>query len=138
MDMASAFASLNWFAVIVATVATFVLGYFWYSPMLFGKAWMEVTGMTPEKGKQANMGALFGGAFLFTLISAINLGMFLGPKSDLSFGIAAGAAVGIGWIATAIGVTYLFEQRPRKQWYINSGYWVVAYVMMGAIIGAWH
>ena len=99
---------------------------------------MEVSGMTPEKGKQANMAALFGGAFLLTLISAINLGMFLGPKSDVSFGIAAGASVGIGWVATAIGVTYLFEQRPRMQWLINSGYWFAAYIMMGAILGAWH
>ena len=137
MDMAVAFSGLNWWAIIVATVSTFVLGWLWYSPILFGNAWMKVTGLTEESIKQANMAKVFGGAFALTLIASINLGMFLGPKSDLAFGIAAGAATGIGWIVPAFGVVYLFEQRPTKQWFINGGYWVVAFIMMGAILGAW-
>jgi hypothetical protein len=37
----------------------------------------------------------------------------------------------------SLGVIYLFEQRSLKLWLINSGYQVVAYTMMGAILGAW-
>lgn len=138
MDMSSAFSTLNWWAIIVAAVSAFLAGWVWFSPMLFGNPWMKVSGMSPEKVKNANMGKTFGGAFFLTLLASINLGMFLGPQSTLAFGIAAGAAAGIGWIAPAIGVVYLFEQRPLAQWFINAGYWVVTFVIMGAIIGAWH
>ena len=138
MDMAHAFNSLQWWAIIAATVSTFLLGWVWYSPVLFGSAWMKVSGMDEEKVKQANMGKTFGGAFFLSLIASVNLGMFLGPQSDMAFGIAAGAATGIGWIAPAIGVIYLFEQRSLRQWFINAGYWVAAFIIMGAIIGGWH
>lgn len=138
MDMGSAFGSLNWWAILVATVSAFGLGSVWYSPLMFGNVWMKVAGMTEESVKQANMAKVFGGAFVLTLVAAVNLGMFLGPKSDLAFGIAAGAATGIGWVVPAFGVVYLFEQRPTLQWFINGAYWVVTFIIMGAIIGAWH
>ena len=138
MDMSVTFSSLNWWAIIVATVSAFVLGGVWYSPLMFGNAWMKVAGMTEESVKQGNPGKIYGGAFVLTLIAAINLAMFLGPKSDLAFGIAAGAATGIGWIVPAFGVVYFFEQRPTLQWFINGAYWVVTFIVMGAIIGAWH
>ena len=137
MDMGSAFQTLNWLAVIVATLSTFLLGGIWYSPLMFGRAWMEAAGMSEEKSKQANPVAVYGGTFVLNLIASINLGMFLGPASDLTFGIAAGAAVGIGWVATSFGVIYLFEQRPRAHWFINASYLVVAFIIMGAILGAW-
>jgi len=138
MDMGTAFSTLNWWAIIVATIAAFALGGVWYSPLLFGKAWMKVTGLDEEKQKQANMAKIFGGAFILTFIAAINLGMFLNdPKVDFAFGIAAGAATGIGWVAPAFGVVYLFEQRPTLQWFINAAYWVVTFIVMGGIIGAW-
>ena len=38
---------LNWLAILVATVAAFVLGGLWYGP-LFGKAWMAALGKTEE------------------------------------------------------------------------------------------
>lgn len=137
MDMGSAFGSLNWLAVIAATLSTFILGGIWYSPIMFGRAWMEVAGISEEKAKQANPVTVYGGAFALTLISAINLGMFLGPESDLTFGITAGAAVGIGWVATSFGIVYLFEQRPKLHWFINASYMVVAFIIMGAILGGW-
>jgi len=137
MDMGAAFQSLNWLAVIVAALSTFILGGVWYSPLMFGRAWMEVAGITEEMAKKANPAKLYGGAFILTLISAVNLGMFLGPQSDLTFGITAGAAVGIGWVATSFGIVYLFEQRPRLHWFINASYLVVAFIVMGAILGAW-
>ena len=138
MDMASAFSSLNWLAVFCAALSSFILGGVWYSPLMFGNAWMKVAGMTEESVKQGNPGKIYGGAFLLALLAAVNLGMFLNdPKVDLAFGIAAGAATGIGWVAPAFGVVYLFEQRPALHWFINGAYWVVAFIIMGAILGGW-
>ena len=39
---------VNYLAVIVAAVAVFVLGWLWYSPLLFFKPWMRLRGMDPD------------------------------------------------------------------------------------------
>jgi hypothetical protein len=39
-------ANVNWIAVIAGTVLSFLLGWLWYSPTLFGKKWAEGLGVT--------------------------------------------------------------------------------------------
>jgi hypothetical protein len=51
---------INWLAVLIAAVASFLLGGAWYSNALFGKAWQRETGVTDEKLKQGNMAKIFG------------------------------------------------------------------------------
>lgn len=128
--------AINWLAVVVAAVSTFILGGLWYGP-LFGKTWMAASGMTEEKAKQGNMAMIFGVSFLLQLVAAAVLAMFIGAEADLVFGLSAGGAVGLCWVATAFGVVYLFEQRPLGHWAVNSGYHVVSFLLMGAILGAW-
>lgn len=131
-----ALASVNWLAVIVAALAGFAVGGLWYGP-LFGKAWMQEVGMTDEKMKSANMGKIYGGALLLNLVAAFSLSMFIG-KGDMNFGVFAGFMTGLTFVAMALGVTYLFEQRSLKLWLINAGYQTVIFTVMGAILGAWH
>src|SRR6266568_1414389 len=38
---------VNYLAILVAAVAVFVLGWLWYSPLLFFKPWMRLRGMDP-------------------------------------------------------------------------------------------
>ena len=40
--------TINWLAVLVAGVSSFVVGGIWYSPGLFGKAWMKDNNFTEE------------------------------------------------------------------------------------------
>jgi len=127
---------VNWLAVIVAALSTFVLGGLWYGP-LFGKVWMRATGITEEKAKQANMPLVFGASFVLELIAAAVLAMFIGGETTFGFAVAAAASVGVCWVAPALGVLYLFEQRPLSHWLINAGYHGVAFTLMGVIIGAW-
>ncbi len=83
------------------------------------------------------MGLVFGFSLLLSLIMAFNLAMFIG-KEDLSFGTTAGFLAGFGWVALSIGIISLFEKRPLKYALINGGYMVVAFTVMGAILGGWH
>lgn len=128
---------INVWAVIVAAVSTFVLGGLWYGP-LFGRAWMRASGVTEEQAKAGNMGLIFGVSFVLQLVAAWVLAMFIGSEATFSFGLFAGGAAGIAWVATAFGVVYLFEQRPLGHWAVNAGYHVVSYLIMGGILGAWH
>lgn len=128
---------LNLMAIVVATVVAFMLGGLWYSPILFARAWMREAGLSEQQTRQANPAKVFGLSALATLVMACNLAAFIGPKADLAFGLFAGLAAGIGWVAMSLGVIYLFEQRSWRLWLINSGYQVLAFALMGAILGAW-
>jgi hypothetical protein len=131
-------ASINWLAVIAATLSAFAIGGLWYSAFLFGKAWMRVSGVSEEKAKSSNMLKIYGTAFLFILIAALNLAFFLsGPSITAGNGAFYGFLTGFGWVFMGIGVIALFEQRSWTYIFINGFYWVVSLTVMGLILGAW-
>ena len=136
MHLAQILAGVNWVAVIVATVAAFILGAIWYSKALFGNQWMQEVGLTEENVQNANMAKTFGTTFALQLLAAIALSAFLGEGSNWLEGLHTGLWIGLFWVATAYGVTYLFEQRSLRLWMINAGYFVVWYAVLGTIIGA--
>jgi len=138
MDLGHIVAEFNWLAIFVAAASAFVLGGAWYAKGLFGNAWMQYVGLTEEDTNNANMPRIFGGAFVLQFIAAIMLATLLGTDSTWLSGLHTGLVVGIGFVATAYGVTYLFEQRPLRLFMINAGYNVVLMAIMGTIIGAWH
>jgi len=139
--------SINWLAVLVAGISAFVLGGVWYSPMLFGNAWMKENRFSEEQVKNANKTKIFGWAFILSLIMAANLAMFLADtpaectgncaqKTDITWGSIAGFLAGI-WGFAAIAIAALFEQKTARYIFINGGYALVALTLMGAIIGVW-
>lgn len=129
--------SINYLAVLVAALISFLIGGLWYSPVLFGKPWMEEMGFTDEDTK-GNMGMIFGTTFVLSLIIAFNLAAFLGPDANFVWGLTAGALAGIGWVATALGILYLFERRSMRLYLINAGYHAVTFTLMGGLLGLWH
>ncbi len=134
--------NLNMWAVLVATLSTFAIGWIWYGP-LFGKAWMDVTGLDEESLNEANMGKIFGLAFIFELIMAFNLAMFFHGSPESSEMINAGNGAfygfltGFGWIFFALAVNSLYERKSWKYISINGGYWTLTFTVMGLILGAW-
>jgi hypothetical protein len=128
---------LNIWAVLVAALSTFLIGGLWYSPAVFGKAWMRENGFTEESLKGSNMAKIFGLTFCLALIAAINLAMFLGPEDQPEMGALWGFAAGFGWVATFIGTHYLFERKSFTLFLINAGYSVIALTVMGVILAAW-
>lgn len=124
-------------AVFMAALLSFAIGGLWYSPLLFARPWMKEAGLSEQQTRDAPMGRTFGLAALASLVMAFNLAAFIGPQASLGFGLMAGAAAGLGWVAMSLGVIYLFEQRSLRLWLINSGYQVVAYTLMGGLLGAW-
>ncbi len=48
--------NLNLWAILVAAISTMVVGFLWYSPLLFAKAWMKEMGYDPnDKAKTEEM-----------------------------------------------------------------------------------
>jgi hypothetical protein len=58
MTMNEITAGIDWIAVGVGTVAAFLLGWAWYSPMLFGKRWAEGVGLKLESAQAMPVAAM--------------------------------------------------------------------------------
>jgi len=131
--------SLNWLAVLTAGISAFVLGGVWYSPALFGNAWMKENNLTEDDIKKSNKAKVFGWSLILSLIMAVNLGMYLSntPDLDLKMGLIYGLLAGI-WVFCGIAIVALFEQKTARYIFLNGGYCLVALGIMGAILGAWH
>ena len=52
------FANLNWLAVFVGFILSFLLGWLWYSPRLFGTRWAEGVGVELADGASMPMAAM--------------------------------------------------------------------------------
>lgn len=128
---------INYLSVALAALAAFFLGYLWYT-VIFAKPWQEEIGMkSQDKNVQPpNLGKLLVGSLILEIIMAFNLAAFIGKDQTWAFGLGAGLAAGLGWVALAFGVNYLFEGKSFRLWLINAGYNTVVFAVMGLIIGA--
>ena len=138
------FMGVNLWSVLVAAVATMVVGFLWYSPILFARPWMVAMGYDPnDKAKVAEMqkgaGLLYGISMLASLLSAFVLGKVIDGMTinTALYGLKVGFAIWLGFVATVQLTDTLFGKKPTKLFLINTGYQLVCYLAMGAIIGAW-
>jgi hypothetical protein len=136
--------SLNWVAILVAAVSTMVVGFLWYSPLLFAKPWMREMGYDPnDEAKTEEMkksaGKAYGGSFVASLISAFTLALVLhGLRAeDWHFGIMASFHIWLGFVATVQFTGALFMKQSMKLFGINTGYQLVCYLVMGTILTVW-
>ncbi len=131
--------AINWKAVLLATVVSFVLGALWYGP-LFGKPWMRSIGIDPAAARQApkiGLRRMLSITFILEWMMAICLAYFIGT-ADAAHGALYGLLTGLPWVASAIAVNSLYEQKPAAYIFITGGYWTVVFTLMGLILGAWH
>jgi Protein of unknown function (DUF1761) len=127
---------INWLAVLLSALVTFLVGGIWYGP-LFLKVWQKEAGVTDEDMKRRHPAKVFGGAFLLNLIAAYILGHVLATYGKLPFHVDIMIAFGValGFIVTALGVNYLFAGKSLKLFAIDAGYWIITYTLMGVIFG---
>lgn len=127
---------INYLAVALAALAAFFLGFLWYT-VIFAKPWQAEIGMGADsKTQPPSLGKMLIGSLILEILMALNLAFFIGANQDWQFGLVAGLAAGLGWVALAFGVNYMFEGKSFKLWMINAGYNVVVFTVMGTIIGA--
>lgn len=127
------FSVISWLGVLVAGIAAMVVGGLWYS-LLFARVWQRAAGVTDEQLTR-NAPLTYLGSLLLAFVMALVLAPFI-AHGGVVFGLVAGLAVGLGWVAASFGMVYLFERRPLAHWLVNAGYAVVSYAVMGAIVGA--
>lgn len=134
-------AIINYLAVLVAAIVSMIVGAFWYSPMLFGKQWMEWMNFAPkdmlDMKKRAN--ASYAINFLTLLLMAFVLAHFVDYAQATTFieGVQLGFWVWLGFIATISLGSVLWENKPIQAYLLNAGYQLVSLVLMGVILTLW-
>jgi hypothetical protein len=136
--MSEIISSLNWLAVIVATVVYFALGALWYSNLLFAKTWMKLRNVTEEDiGEPSPVIFLY--SFILQFIAVTSLALFMEAIGIGSAGNGAliGFGAGAGFVFTLAGTTGIFSEVPMKLHFLDNGYHVVGLVLAGLVLGWW-
>jgi uncharacterized protein DUF1761 len=136
--------NLNLLAVLVAAISTMLVGFLWYSPILFAKPWMREMGYDPEdktktKEMQKSAGPAYLGSFVASLVSAFILALFFHwvHVQSLDLGLVVAFHVWLGFVATVQFTGVLFMKQSMKLFAINTGYQLACYLAMGAILSVW-
>ena len=135
---------VNLWAVLGSAAATMVIGFLWYSPMLFANPWMVAMGYDPaDKAKIGEMQKSAGPKYAISLLASILSAFILGKIiyhlaiSTALYGMKVGFAVWLAFVMTVQLTDKLFTNRPTKLFLINTGYQLACYLAMGAILGKW-
>ena len=132
----------------MAAIANMALGFAWYGPV-FGKQWVTMMGWSKEemeKGKekmQKEGWKTYLLAFISSLLMAYVLhhSIVFASSYFLIYGLNAGLMSGfwswLGFIVPVTLSTVLWEGRSWKLWALNSGYYLVALLIMGMILALW-
>jgi hypothetical protein len=130
------FADLNWLAVIVATLAYFVLGAIWYSNALFGSQYRAAIGQ--EEGTPVNVTALVVN-LVGWFVAAVALALIAeaAGADDFVDGIVLGLVAWVGFIVTNRTVGNIYEGKGWDLARINGPYNALGYMVMGVILALW-
>jgi hypothetical protein len=138
------FMGVNLWAVLVSALATLAIGFVWYSPWLFARPWMVLMGYNPDdKAKMAEMQKSAGPSYVLSLVASALAAAVLGKIIAVAtintalYGMKVGLAVWLGFVTTVQLTNSLFSRQPAKLYAINTGYQLVCFLAMGAIMGAW-
>jgi Protein of unknown function (DUF1761) len=131
---------VSYLAIVVAALSAFVVGALWYSPLLFGKAYMEASGMgsgvmadrTPPAGELLGEFARnFVVAFVLSQL-VVRLGI-----DDWKAALQLGLWVWAGFQAMLLMGAVLHEKMPWMLYAIHVGDALAKTLLMAVILGVW-
>jgi hypothetical protein len=136
---------MQFLPVVVAALSTMVIGFLWYSPVLFAKPWMRASGYDiNDKEQMAKMRKGMGVTYLRALLASLFAAFVLrwvfllaGIASSVK-GVELGILVCLGFVNTVQYTAMLFMRQHYLLFLINAGYQLACYAAMGAILGGWH
>jgi len=133
--------SVNYLAVLAAGIVSIVLGFLWFGP-LFGKQWTSLMGFDKKKmeeAKKKGMGRTYAIMIIGTLVTSYVLAHFVDylDATNISGALQAAFWIWLGFIATVMLGSVLWEGKPWKLYFLNAAYWLVNLAVMAIILAVW-
>jgi len=127
--------TVNYLAVLVATIAGFATGAVWYN--VLAKAWIKAVGLMPSDMEGNKSPLPFIVALIANAIMAWVLAVIIGPFAGggVASAIWVGAAAWLGFVATTISTNNAFGMKPWSLTLIDSGHWLAVLIVQGLVIG---
>jgi Protein of unknown function (DUF1761) len=133
---------INYWAVLLATVSTMVVGSIWYTPKVFGTRWAKLANVDMDRpGASAVVPILVTLVVSFVsawvLAGAVDISWHFYGGSFLWSSIATGVILWAGFTAARFITHDAFEGRPTSLTVLNIAHELVTVVVMALIIGVW-
>jgi hypothetical protein len=129
---------INLWPVLVSAVILWVLGAAWFSPVLFAKPWAAIVGRPMgEKPKGVVWGMIMsfiGDVLLAFILDHVIIWSHANSAVD---GIHIGAITWVGFVAAIQYPQSIYEGRPVRYFTITGGYWLIGFLIIGALLAVW-
>jgi hypothetical protein len=139
MPMVSPHVRHNYLAIALAAVSSIIFMAVWYT--LFLDTWLKgigrdrvwMAGNGVSQGLQC-VTALLAAGLLATCISSFV--QLTGAQTAVR-GMKVGAGLWLGCVLPIRAIESVFEVRTYGAFVLNMGFWLLAMLLMGAIVGGW-
>lgn len=116
-------AGVSWTGVLSGAVVAFIVGWLWYSPVLFGKRWAADLGVELGKASEMPMAAM-----AMQMIGLLLMSWFVGVTA---VGSALLTVILATLAFTILGLSAgMFGKQSSYVRNVNAGYWIVSLVVM--------
>ena len=129
---------LNFWAILATGIGFWILGAFWFSPLLFAKPWAAIVGRPmgeKPKGMVHGMIVSFIGNLLLSLVMA-HIVVWAGAD-NFGHGAFIGFLCWLGFIGGLLYAHRIYEGRPFAYFAIVGGYWLVGCTLTGGVLAVW-
>lgn len=136
--------SVNLAAVVAAALAYFVIGWLWFSPLMFLKPWMEEQGLSmekmqkdPQRNKKMIKPMVMG--LIFALITSYVMAHFVDAMNatNISDGAQLGAWLWLGFVLPVCMGAYMWGGKSLKFSAITASHELAGMAVMAMILAAW-
>jgi len=134
--------SINYIAVVLATLSSMVVGSIWYTPKVFGNYWMKAAGITPSGNAKDAVRPI-----VITVIVSFITAWVLAGAVSISFEFYGGSflvnslltalILWAGFTAARFITHDAFDGRPTGLTVLNVAHELVTIMVMALIIGVW-
>ncbi len=125
----------NYWAILVVSIIGYIIPMIWYSSALFGKEWLRLSKL---KSMKPSGGVILVG-FITTLIFNAVLALIVAYTGVDTFsqGMAVAFLVWIGFIATTLMGSVLYNKSPVALYLINVTQYLISMLIAGGILAVW-
>ena len=133
---------MNYSPIIGVVIISFLLGWLWHSPALFGRLWMRLQGFTPEAMKkdmklsmaQAMVGGL---ASTVVFVAVTNHFVTVAGTVTLIDALRLAGWIWLGYVVTIMANSVLWENRSAKLYVFNIVYQFVSLAVAATLLTLW-
>ena len=118
--------NVNWLAVGIGTVLSFVLGWLWYSPKLFGKKWADGSGI-----ELADSSAMPVAPLIFQLLATFLLAWLIAIAAAHDARLTA--ILIVLTVACFVATNSMFVKKSATAIFVEVGFILAMGVVMNAV-----